>query len=89
MLEGVVLVAPAKPRKIEQHPGFFDFPGMIVPAQSPERICAVEDETIDPLGMPRGVGDRDRSAPARRQKVEATERGGVDDRFEIAHPIVE
>ena len=89
LLEGVVLVAPAKPRQIEQHTGLFDFLRPIVPAQSPERICAVEDETIDPLRMPRGVADRDWSAPARRQKVEAAERGGVDDRFEIAYPIVE
>ena len=64
-LEGVIFVARAKPREVSGL-GFFDFLRPIVPAQSPERIGAVEDEAINSLGVPRGVGDRDRPAPAGR-----------------------
>ena len=52
------------------------------------RVAAVEDEAADALGMPHGVGDRDRRALRHAEQGEAVDARRVDDRLEVGDPAL-
>ena len=57
------------------------------PRQHPApRVAAIEDEAADPLGMPRGVDERDGSALRHPEQREPVNARGVDDGLEVGDP---
>ena len=60
-----------------------------VAAQRAARERPQQHQVADALGVPNGVGDRDRAPLRRAEQRELVELGGVDDRLEIADEHVE
>ena len=84
--EGVVLQSPSEAREVEKHARLFHLFWLVAAPQAAARVGPVENETIDPLGMPRRVFDRDRSAPAGRHQRKSPEARGIDHLLEILDP---
>jgi hypothetical protein len=85
----VILVAPAEPRHIEQHPSLLDLLRRIHPPGAAARVGAIKNQAAHALGMARGVLDGGRPALAGAEEREPVEARGIDHALEVAYPRLE